>query len=837
MSLYSKTRACSACSLREACAGPVPAVGPMNAEVMLVGEAPGKYEDESGQPFTGDAGVYLDSLLQSIGVNRQKVVISNVVKCRPRSNKTPTSKEAEFCASRWLDQEVKHIQPSIIVAMGKVAIEHFLGKTSVEHVHGIPTEQGDVTVLPVYHPAAGFYDTSLMREIQQDFQVLGGLIKGYPPVRPVDDVPVRYEIGLPRRLDNLVALDTETVDGQLWSVQIADKPGESFFFRKSGPCTLSSREVVVHNYLFDAKHVGLPDDTHDTMLMAYLLGQPQGLKELAYRLCGMEMQSYQEIVSGHRREKSLAYLSEVQELEWPDPPVLEDIVWNKKSHQLEVNQKTPQNIDKKVKRIISDVESGKETKDGPTDPWARWHKIDLRERQAVVDVLGDMPDASLEDVDLETSVVPYAARDADATLRVFHALSPEIDRLGLKFVYGMDRATLPIALAMMKNGIKVNVGYLQGLGKHYLELMEAKAEDIFKTHGIDDPPWRFNPNSDMELRRLFFQHLGFKPTKFTPTGLPAVSTEELSKIKHPVVKLVEEYRHLAHLKDSFCDTLPGKADSDGRIHTTINVTRTATGRWSMKNPNLQQLPTRTEWGKAIRKGFVAEEGNVLVAIDYSQIEMRVAAHLAQCRSMIELFKEGRDIHNETAAAVFGPNFTSAHRYASKTLGFGVLYGLTAHGLNTQMQTEGQSDWTEDRCREFIREYFALRPEVGVWQEATRNFAKENGYVKDIFGRMRWTPEVQSPINRIKSAGERQAVNMPVQSTAQGIIKLAMAKLWKTIPESSWLLQIHDELLWTLEESEVDDFIQSTVDVMESVILLSVPIKAESKVGLNWGEMS
>jgi DNA polymerase-1 len=257
----------------------------------------------------------------------------------------------------------------------------------------------------------------------------------------------------------------------------------------------------------------------------------------------------------------------------------------------------------------------------------------------------------------------------------------------------------------------------------------------------------------------------------------------------------------------------------------------------MKNPNLQQLPTRTEWGKAIRKGFVAEEGNVLVAIDYSQIEMRVAAHLAQCRSMIELFKEGRDIHNETAAAVFGPNFTSAHRYASKTLGFGVLYGLTAHGLNTQMQTEGQSDWTEDRCREFIREYFALRPEVEVWQEATRNFAKENGYVKDIFGRMRWTPEVQSPINRIKSAGERQAVNMPVQSTAQGIIKLAMAKLWKTIPESSWLLQIHDELLWTLEESEVDDFIQSTVDVMESVILLSVPIKAESKVGLNWGEMS
>ena len=205
--------------------------------------------------------------------------------------------------------------------------------------------------------------------------------------------------------------------------------------------------------------------------------------------------------------------------------------------------------------------------------------------------------------------------------------------------------------------------------------------------------------------------------------------------------------------------------------------------------------------------------------------------------MIGLFKEGRDIHNETAAAVFGSNFTSAHRYASKTLGFGVLYGLTAHGLNTQMQTEGQSDWTEDRCREFIKEYFALRPEVEVWQEATRNFAKEHGYVKDIFGRRRWTPEVQSPINRIKSAGERQAVNMPVQSTAQGIIKLAMAKLWRTIPESSWLLQIHDELLWEIPIDRVADFIHWAIPIMQDVVQLSVPVIAEAKTGPNWGEMT
>lgn len=910
---------------------------------------------------------------------------------------------------------------------------------------------------------------------------------------------------------------------------------------------LSHNPVVVHHYPAEAQWLDLPEDTHDTQVAAYILGLPQGLKELAWRVCGMEMASYTETVAGHRREKALAWLEVAEwagaEQPWPDPPEIEEVRWNKKQNQLETRWKKPQRIGLKIASILRDVANGKETKDGPTDPWERWHRIDQRERDVVEDVLGPMPDGTLADADWEAAV-QYSCRDPDATLRVFQALLPQIDELGLRAVYEMDRATLPIAWEMQQNGFQVDADYLRQLGRHYLEQMEAKAEEIFEAAGVPCPDcpdecakcgnsglWRFNPNSDNELRRLFYEHLGFKPTKWTPTRLPSVADEEMAKIKHPVSRMVRDYKHLAHLKDSFCDTLPGKVDGDGRIHTTVNTTRTATGRWSMKDPNLMQIPQRTELGRAIRKGFVAGEGNVLVAVDYclahgtevdtpcgptpiqnlwpgsiiysygegkpkasrvkrrvysgyqecikvtldngkeftctpshrvprlplrmssrrqyevvpasllkpgdrllplkrswagsgystlyshqfheyvyehqevasvthgprpeghhvdhidgdkanntpenlrylpakehlsegakrsyaaqdhelrlqnlrtglrgrrsyvgeenprfgyrkgptsrclycesefykppsagakfcsqecyhaarfaginhkvvniepvgilptwdieveapshlfalscgvythnSQIEMRVAAHLARCRSMIELFHQGRDIHTETAAEVFGvavDAVTSAQRYPTKTMGFGVLYGLTAHGLYAQMQTEEDlKDWSETDCTRFIKEYYALRPELWDWQQEVKAEARRNGYVRDMFGRIRWTPEMQLPdrLERYRSAGERQAINFPVQAAAQGIIKTAMVDLWRGKewnmngrgwPTIRWLLQIHDELIWEVCESIVQPFVERTAAIMERAVHLSVPVKVEAKVGVSWAEL-
>jgi uracil-DNA glycosylase family 4 len=841
--LYEINRRCTACSLSEGCKGPVPAVG--SGRVMLVGEAPGRNEDVKGLPFQGDAGKYLNSLLDSAGISRSDVIISNVVKCRPStSNRTPTTAEAEFCAARWLDVEIGLYQPEIIVAMGKVAISHFLGEVSVEHVHGIPrswTARG-YTLLPIYHPAAGLHETRLMRQIQDDFQILGRLVRGEPVGIPEDEYPEPvYEEATQGDWRRPTAWDTEIVDDELWSFQASDEPGTASFMSASQDF-MPGDKAIVHNYLFDATWLPFPENTDDTMLMAYLLGLPQGLKELAWRLCGMEMESYQDTIKGYRKEKAIKYLEQAalgpnEDDEWPDPPELENVIWNKSNGRLESVIKKPQHISRKIKRILADVASGKETKDGPVDPWTRWDKLDKRERVVVEDVLGPMPDASLADAPPDKATY-YACRDADATLRVWKVLSSMLKEKGLEGIYQIDRQVLPIAMEMQQNGIMLDVEYLNGLGRHYTELMEAKAEQIFSEVGK-----RFNPNSDNEVRRLMFEDLGFKPTAWTETRLPRVNREELSKINHPVVPMLTEYKHLAHLKDSFCDPLPSKVDARGRVHPTIKVTRTETGRWSMQEPNLQQIPARTEYGRAIRKAFQAEPPCILVAVDYSQIEMRVAAHLSQCRSMIELFNEGRDIHTETASQIFGvplDSVTSQMRYPTKTMGFGVIYGLTPHGLYSQMVQEGLTDWTEDKCQKFIDEYYKLRPELGTWQKEVLEQAREQGYVRDIFGRIRWTPELLCPIKRYRGAGERQAINMPVQSSAQGIIKLAMGRLnhtLKTFPGLvRWLLQIHDELLWEIEDEELNNFLPLVSRDMQSVVKLSVPVLVEAKVGRHWGEL-
>jgi len=210
--------------------------------------------------------------------------------------------------------------------------------------------------------------------------------------------------------------------------------------------------------------------------------------------------------------------------------------------------------------------------------------------------------------------------------------------------------------------------------------------------------------------------------------------------------------------------------------------------------------------------------------------------------MIDLFLEGRDIHTETASQIFGvpvDEVTSWQRYPTKTMGFGVIYGLTPHGLFNQMSQEGLEDWDERACEKFIKEYYALRPELGAWQDQTRAFAGKHGYVTDMFGRLRYIPEMLCPVKRYRGAGERQAINMPIQSTAQGILKAAMIRMSQE--ETSfpwfWLLQIHDELMFEVESPHAPQFVQWATDIMESAVKLSVPIKVEAKMGTNWGEMA
>jgi len=470
--VYSAIRSCTACSLRATCAGPVPGDGPMPARIMLVGEAPGQNEDKTGKPFQGQAGKYLDYLLESINLPREFCYITNLTKCRPPNNRDPEPEEVEACAPRWLDMEVSIVNPSIIVALGAYAARFLLGSNefTMEHGHGIPVDKGDCIILPVYHPAAGLHQSRLMRFVQDDFAVLGRLVAGEPPENfiPVDQYPnpVYEEVTNERDARDLLArplyaLDTETITGpdgrpELWSIQVSTMEGtgwfipigergvrDSFGIPQRGEATThlipSTSQVIVHNYLYDAQFINIPNPL-DSMVAAYLLQLPMGLKELAYRLCGMEMHSYEEYVRPYRRQKALSYLyratSYMQDISvpankkaknpkkfkrsivgWPDPPEIKDWEWSNKEGRLMEVVKHPHDINSKIlSRIRASIQ------DPGYQPYEKWYDVDSREREMV-------EGAKREDA------VFYSTRDPDATIRVWNVLEPMLKERGLWEVF------------------------------------------------------------------------------------------------------------------------------------------------------------------------------------------------------------------------------------------------------------------------------------------------------------------------------------------------------------------------------------------------------------------
>lgn len=919
--LYAPNRECVACPMVKECAGPVPAEGNLGAKLALIGEAPGRNEDKLGRPWMGAAGSFLNSLLWAIGIQREDVWLTNMGKCRPRNNRTPTPEEAAFCASKWLDVELGILKPRVIGLLGDTAISYFLGEGAVYERHGRPVLQEGIDapiLLPMYHPAAALYDKGegMLARVMDDFKVLKELVEGTwePVVDTIQEVHY-WDAGMIAEVDTNEdqpttwggggGLDTEWVDGKLWSVQVSTEPGEGLFLPAEREVKLTA-PVTVHNYMADGKYIDLPPGTKDTMVMAYLLGLPQGLKELAKTFCGMEMDSYRDMTRQYGKDKAIKYLEDALALHpdkpptkaqrdkaekkgeelvlnmWPESPVIEDAIWVKKSQTLELKSKTPQHIATYMRKILADVSSGKELKDGPVDPYSRWNSIDASTRFGVEEVFGPMPDGNLEDAPREAAV-HYSVRDADATGRVESVLWPRILAEGLLPVFLMDMGTLPIALEMEKNGIRINKGKLEALGLEFLEELQEKSEEIFQLLDLPCPCGeagclkRFNPNSNTELATLFFTDLGFIPTKYTKTGLPSVAKAELSKINHPVVKKIEEYRHIQHLKDSFCDTLPPKADENSRVHPTIKTTRTSTGRWSMEDPNPMQIPVRTERGRRIKEAFESEIeesmdiDNVLVSIDYSQIELRIAAHLCNSPEFKQVFIDGRDPHKERAVRMYGitaDEVTFEQRRAMKAVGFGDMYGITAQGLYDDIQQdEGMKHWTLEDCQTLLENSSKLYPEQWVWKEETKAFARRNGYVTDLSGRRRNIPESMVPIDWIRSQGDRQAINMPIQGGAQAVLKWAMNAIWRWMHENplvslgveveptdpgvtkqikghhfnlledvKWLLQVHDELVWEMPRVLAPWFCSVVGPMMANVVKLSVPLEVEAKIGPNWRDM-
>lgn len=427
----------------------------------------------------------------------------------------------------------------------------------------------------------------------------------------------------------------------------------------------------------------------------------------------------------------------------------------------------------------------------------------------------------------EVSVIARVADPIRAELQ-------ETNQLGL--YERIEEPLLSVLARMELAGVAIDVPLLTQLAVETDAAIAKCSKEVYEVSGVE-----FNISSNNQLRDVLFDTLQL-PTYAIKKGKTGYSTaaSELEKLRglHPIIELIESYRELMKLKTTYIDVLPTLTHPrDHRIHTTFNQTVAATGRLSSTDPNVQNIPIRTEAGKRVRNAFVAEPGNVLVAADYSQIELRIVASLAQDEEMIRIFEAGEDIHRSTAARIHGVELeavTHDMRRSAKEINFGVLYGMGAFGLASR------TGITQHEAQDFINRYFEVFSGVRTYLDATIAAAKRDGYVETLFGRRRYLPEMQSGNYQVRAAAERMAVNHPVQGTAADLMKLAMIAVDRLIQEDQnttarMLLQVHDELILEVAEHEAQVWEKRVKEAMEQVMTLRVPIIVEAGHGHSWGE--
>ena len=432
-------------------------------------------------------------------------------------------------------------------------------------------------------------------------------------------------------------------------------------------------------------------------------------------------------------------------------------------------------------------------------------------------------------------VTDYACADADITLRLKSLLDNELRKEGLWQLFSeVEMPLVPVLVTMERNGVAIDVELLRdmshSLGK---EMLRLEAE-VYNSLGH-----RFNINSPQQLSRILYEELMLPKPRKTKSGYSteASALEEL-KGTHPIIELVLQYRQLAKLKSTYTDAFPALVNpKTGRLHTSFNQTGTTTGRLSSSEPNMQNIPIRSELGGKIRQAIIAQPGWYLLSADYSQIDLRALAHISQDPELIATFLRDEDVHTATASLVFNvppEKVTPEMRRAAKTVNFGVIYGMSGYGL------EQATNFSREEAAQFIASYFEKYSKVKEYIETTKSQARERGYVQTVMGRRRYIPEINSPNRQVREAAERMAINMPVQGTSADIIKIAMVNLHRKMEKQSlrtkMTLQVHDELLFEMPPEETDLMKDLVAEIMPQALKLSVPLKIDIKLGKNWAEM-
>ena len=438
-----------------------------------------------------------------------------------------------------------------------------------------------------------------------------------------------------------------------------------------------------------------------------------------------------------------------------------------------------------------------------------------------------------DQVDIERATA-YSAEDADVTLQLHGALFPRVKKdAKLDFIY--SEIEIPVAgvlLTMERNGVLVDTHMLSRQGNELGQKMLELEQRAYELAG-----GQFNLASPKQLCDIFFERMKLKPVKKTPSGAPSVDEEVLEKLAedHPLARTILDHRSLSKLKSTYTDKLPKMIHpKSGRIHTNYAQAVAVTGRLSSNEPNLQNIPVRTAEGRRIREAFIAPAGSKIVSADYSQIELRIMAHLSGDRSLLDAFAKGEDVHRHTAAEVFETpkdEVTSEQRRYAKVINFGLIYGMSAFGLAQNLGIERSA------AASYMEKYFARYPSVAAYMDRTRNEARERGYVETVFGRRLWLPDIRSSNMARRQGAERQAINAPMQGTAADLIKVAMIAVQRWIEReklaTKLVMQVHDELVLEVPIEELDDVKRNVEELMTGVARLDVPLVVEAGIGDNW----
>ncbi|HRZ73742.1 MAG TPA: DNA polymerase I, partial [Flavobacterium sp.] len=444
---------------------------------------------------------------------------------------------------------------------------------------------------------------------------------------------------------------------------------------------------------------------------------------------------------------------------------------------------------------------------------------------------------SMRDVNLE-DIKEYAAEDADITFQLKEVFSPILDKAETKKLFDeIEIPLIPVLAAMESEGIRLDVDFLKKMSVEMQKDITDFEQKIYETAGE-----KFNLASPKQLGDILFDKLkiGGAKQKKTKTGQYATGEEVLSYLvnEHQIVKDILEWRQMVKLQSTYIDALPNQVDpKTQRVHTDYMQTVAATGRLSSNNPNLQNIPIRTERGRLIRKAFIARDENyTLVSADYSQIELRIIAALSGEENMIKAFQNNEDIHKSTAAKVFNvplEEVTKEQRSNAKTVNFGIIYGVSAFGLSTQ------TNLSRKESAELIDAYYATYPKLKAYMANQVDFAREHGYVQTVLGRRRYLKDINSANAMVRSGAERNAVNAPIQGSAADIIKIAMINIHQKLTSEKWqskmLLQVHDELVFDVHNSELEKIQPMIKHEMENAFKLTVPLDVELGMGRNWLE--